>query len=292
MTSPEPPAPTGYFWQCPNCRKSNAAGMQTCRSCGTLNPSSAPRAAAPQQAAPQQAAPLRQPPPSLDPPGGDEASTGPPPVEDGDTRVRRWTAIIGPLVGIGIFLFFAADYWMPLAAPFLPDQRVERASDGFAISLPPDWETVDAVEADPGDWWDEEKVDDVDELHEEQIADRGLVQLARTRSPLVSFEYCRLYDATGFAATAPAWTALEDAEADLTRVNPDIITSEAFYFELPAGRTLAVDMRWQDGDQQRDYFYLDGETWFDLQCLAQGAPPEDRWLSIAVTFEFLPAKRE
>lgn len=204
---------------------------------------------------------------------------------------RRWTAIIGPLITVGIFLFIFADYWTPLAARVLPDQRVERASDGFAISLPPDWETADAAEAAPGDWWDSEKVDDVAEHHEELIADFGLVQVARPRWPLAPLEYCQLYDWTALAATAPAWTVLEDAEPNFSGMDdPDIFSSEAAYLEVPAGRTLVVDIHWQDGFQERDYIYLDGETWFNLTCGTENTPPEHRWLPIAESFEFLAAE--
>jgi hypothetical protein len=206
------------------------------------------------------------------------------------TGKRKWTAIIGPLVGIGIFLFAVAEYWTPLLTPFLPDHRVERPAAGFAISFPADWETTDAAEAIPGDWWDAEQVDDVDAHHDEQVVG-GLLQIARQRSPLGQLEFCELFDWTGFAAIEPEWADLEDAGSSLIGrqlADPSVIASDAAYLELPAGRTLTVDTGRQDGLKVRDYVYLDGKTWFYLACYARGKPVEDRWLSIAETFEFLP----
>jgi hypothetical protein len=44
------------------------------------------------------------------------------------------------------------------------------------------------------------------------------------------------------------------------------------------------------GWEQLDYLYTDGEVWFQLQCSTEDTAPDDRWLSIAETIEFLPAE--
>ena len=39
---------------------------------------------------------------------------------------------------------------------------------------------------------------------------------------------------------------------------------------------------------ERVYVFTDGNSAMELACREFGDPPEDRWLSIAETFEFLP----
>jgi hypothetical protein len=48
------------------------------------------------------------------------------------------------------------------------------------------------------------------------------------------------------------------------------------FLDLPAGEAALVDIHYDDANR-----------WFVLQCGTED-PPEDRWLSIAETFEFLP----
>ena len=48
-------------------------------------------------------------------------------------------------------------------------------------------------------------------------------------------------------------------------------------------RTENID----DGTDSREYLFTDRTTWFRLSCSSTD-PPDDRWLSIAETFEFLP----
>jgi hypothetical protein len=59
------PTPTGYFWECPNCRTPNAAGSRQCRACGAANPSGpAPAKPAAQQPPPVQPTQPLTPPPA------------------------------------------------------------------------------------------------------------------------------------------------------------------------------------------------------------------------------------
>ncbi len=61
---------------------------------------------------------------------------------------------------------------------------------------------------------------------------------------------------------------------------------------LPAGRSIAIRDVVRDEDGQtivvNPYFLRRGTTDYMLSCFGSD-PPDDRWLSIAETFEFLPA---
>ena len=106
--------------------------------------------------------------------------------------------------------------------------------------------------------------------------------------------FCDIYDLTEIATSEPTWTTLADAERDILwwyQAYPQVVGARAVYVDLPAGRTLAIDSLDQHGYDCREHYYTDSETWFMLRCFAQSAP-DDRWLSIAETFEFLPAASE
>jgi hypothetical protein len=141
-------------------------------------------------------------------------------------------------------------------------------------------------------WWDPERVDDPSEYHNAFLAQGGVL-IARQSSPPAE-NFCDVYDLTEFAAIEPAWTTLADAERDILwwyEADPQVVSASAVYVDLPAGRTLVIDLLDQDGYDCREHIYTDGETWFELECAARNAPG-DRWLSVAEAFEFLPATSE
>jgi WD40 repeat protein len=202
---------------------------------------------------------------------------------------RSWSVVIAPIITVAVMLaFFSADMWIPsVTAPFLPYQRIERPSDGFAISIPPDWEYAVPAEADPDEWWGSEQVDPA-ESQSEFLAEGGVL-MTRQASPLAHHN-CQVYDSTSFAAMPPAWSSLADAERDYSSWadDPEIVESETAYMDLPAGRALYVDTLLTDGWDLRAYVFTDDRSWFSVQCGTRDAP-EDRWLSIAETFEFFAA---
>jgi len=56
---------------------------------------------------------------------------------------------------------------------------------------------------------------------------------------------------------------------------------------LPDGPTGAIDGTDPEWWNSRTYLLTEGERWMYLYCSDTFEPPEDRWLSIAETFEFL-----
>ena len=201
---------------------------------------------------------------------------------------RKWAGAAAATL-FGAILLLSDFLWVPLAAvaPFVGPFRVERPEAGFAIAFPLDWERADTALADPEDWWDSEKVGDVDAYHAEVLA-MGSLLLARKRSPF-EHENCVLYDSTTLAAEPPVWTTLADAMSEVRarEADPDAIDVEHAFLDLPGGPALRIDTLWDDGWDESGFFLEDGERWFWLMCVARHAP-DDRWRSIAETFEFLP----
>jgi hypothetical protein len=79
-------------------------------------------------------------------------------------------------------------------------------------------------------------------------------------------------------------------------VTSDIIAAQAdprlsvvgsVALQLPSGPAGRVDLLFEDWLAISRYHFSDGNAWYYLQCGAQ-EPPDDRWLSVAETFEFLP----
>ena len=168
--------------------------------------------------------------------------------------------------------------------------RLERPDAGFALTLPSDWEYADAADADPSEWWVASPGRDPEAIHAEWLAD-GLLLLARAWLPdEQTGQSCRLSDFTARAVEPPAFESIGDAWLLLPayREDPDVLAAEASNVDLPSGRSVRIDVRWGFGRDDSFYYFLAGSRWFLLDCGTMGSPPEDRWYSIAETFEFLP----
>lgn len=55
----------------------------------------------------------------------------------------------------------------------------------------------------------------------------------------------------------------------------------------PIGRAVYEDIDGPVEETHADYSLTDGQTWLTLQC-SSATPPEDSWLSLAESVEFLP----
>lgn len=207
---------------------------------------------------------------------------------------HRISASVGGIAAlVGLIFLLSSFSWVPstVLAPIVGPQRVERPADGYAVSLPFDWEHADArsIRADgtEDEWWDREKVDPV-RYHAAFVEDGGLL-MARPRSPFVD-ETCRVYDFSAFALMPPAWSTMDDAELFYASspADPEAIETQTAVMDLPAGPALCIDLVMRNGDEWRDYLFTDGTRWYVLSCGAPGFAPDGRWLSIAETFEFLP----
>lgn len=58
---------------------------------------------------------------------------------------------------------------------------------------------------------------------------------------------------------------------------------------LDAGEAIRLDLDLGEGYVAQQYVIGSGESFYQLACLAEGEVADDRWLSMAETFEFLPA---
>jgi hypothetical protein len=149
--------------------------------------------------------------------------------------------------------------------PVIEGGRVERPEQGFAVTFPDDW-TVQAISP---------------EYSEELSAGAGVEGLMTT---LVVGS-----DEDAGAGCVVGETTLLMREMGWTSVDAFIDGTTAEAIDLPAGvaaREPGVGQSGRSGTQYR--FEEDGE-WFILGCYADD-PPDDRWLSVAETFEFLPAE--
>ncbi len=59
------------------------------------------------------------------------------------------------------------------------------------------------------------------------------------------------------------------------------------------GEAVRIDVEvTEEGVDSASYILTDETTFYILMCEAFPEPPEDRWLSIAETFEFLPTEED
>ena len=161
-------------------------------------------------------------------------------------------------------------------SPQWPGSRVEMPGHGFALSLPSGWVYAEAW-AVPDDWWDPDN--GAPEAQGEAFLARGGVLIARNAvgAPTAD-EYCK----------AELWSAdFAQGYVNQIRRDPRAVASESFrLIDLPGGRAVVHDVQHQNGWDWRDYLITDSRRWIALVCGSQFAP-DDRWLPIAESFEFL-----
>ena len=100
---------------------------------------------------------------------------------------------------------------------------------------------------------------------------------------------CTVEDDTGWIASPPAWTTLEqvvDHELSWMGRDTDIASTSSRYYELAAGRVARIDVDWASGLTETYYWFRNGRRFIELDCWSN-QPPDDRWFSVAASFDFL-----
>jgi len=193
----------------------------------------------------------------------------------GDHPERRVAiSAVAVLIGSGGMWWASSEMFAPphRLGPTIASGRIEQPADGFAVTFPLDWE-VQQVSAGGNEY-----------LLDDDTLLRSALAATSTDG------ICTVSDFTALAEAPPAWTSLEDAiapETSYAEGMDEIASVDTTFMVLPAGRTGCIDVVDTDGWESRGYYYKHGEAWFLLSCGAEN-PPDDRWLTIAETFEFLP----
>ncbi len=161
----------------------------------------------------------------------------------------------------------AAGVDEPPVRRFEFDDRVELPVSGFAMEFPEEWEVLGSSDAPFG----------VDEVR----------VVLEAWADGVS---CRVLDSSALWGSSGDHTLESMHEPVVERFSsgPWRIL-DASYLELPSGRSGRVVYEDVDGpvvETHADYSLTDGQTWLTLQC-SSPTPPDDNWLSLAETVEFL-----
>ena len=193
------------------------------------------------------------------------------------------------------------DHWRSIAESFellVPptpelDQRLE--GNGFALRVPKSWKVTAATPAEGpqpllegADWEGVAYVaEGVAYAHDAEFSCRVIdaTQYARARG-LVDVDAAVAWEMQAFSgdSDSPGGLRILDRLTDA----PTNVTSA--FIELSAGRAGVVDVTDPGWWNSRTYVMSDGDRWFYLHCDDTFEPPPDDWLSIAESFEFLPAE--
>lgn len=102
---------------------------------------------------------------------------------------------------------------------------------------------------------------------------------------------CAVSDYSAVPAAA-IWTGVDDMHDEYVAIaqsRDNLLVTEAAYLDLAAGRTGLADIAFGDGRQGVRYSFADGEgTFVALFCVGDPTP-DDRYLSLAASLEWLPA---
>jgi len=221
-------------------------------------------------------------------PGRDGPSRRSPPKWAPMGRARRLVLAVTVIVGVVIALLIVAQPTAGAAdgtvgpattpesvAPPSFGQRVEVPEAGFAVTFPVDWEvSIDTSDL-PGEGGNFAVVSGREAASD--VTCEVYVYGPCTGSP---FGDC----AAALDEVAARKLAYFDGDESSSR------TDESTAMDLPAGYTVRVDTEWIDeGLFGSSYLLTDGKVFDSLLCSGSERPDDD-WLSIAETFEFLPAE--
>jgi hypothetical protein len=145
------------------------------------------------------------------------------------------------------------------------DQRVEVPEVGVAVAFPDDW----VVEV------------------------RPVVQAEFISDAVLSAEAPGGGSCEVMLQDGSTWSSIEHwAEQVLETFQGygPAVEATATALLLPVGGAIRIDLEAPgEGFSSATYMLTDAATFYGLMCNASD-PPEDRWLSIAETFEFLPTE--
>ena len=177
----------------------------------------------------------------------------------------------------------------PASTPRTPEHggRVAVAEAGFALTFPEGWTIFE-----PGTSDFERALARVDIYREE--LDAAIAAGARPpgREGGLPGEWCTVDTMIFPFAPLDAWikwkvdASLEDILSLLFVGGDDADQPGITYLELPAGQAARMDVS-DEATHLSIYLLRDGNTFYRISC-AGDDPPDDRWLSIAETFEFPP----
>jgi len=180
------------------------------------------------------------------------------------------------LVGGIIFFGPTLDDIQVEEGPMLPPGRIELPDPGFAVTFPEDWQVREPT-ADWEEAWGS--------------SSEGWRTLVYGRPPGATGPvFCGLVDASAGRGKLDRSTFLRAWAAAIERSakdSPEVVDYDGSTISLPVGTVTTSDFTWDDGLQGTFYNYADDTRWVYLDCRSQ-EPTDDRWLSIAETFEWLP----
>ena len=221
-------------------------------------------------------------------PAGDREHPGDPPPEWAPMgKAGRLVLVITVIVGVVIALLLVSSRTAGAAdvadGPTTPEsaappsfgQRVEVSEAGFAVTFPIDWEvSIDTSDV-PGE------------------GGTFAVVSGREAASDVTCEVYLYGPCTG-SLFGDCAAALDEVAARMVAYfegdESSSRTDESTSMDLPAGYAVRVDTEWMDeGVFGSSYLLTDGKVHDSLLCRGSERP-EDRWLSIAESFEFLPAE--
>ena len=113
---------------------------------------------------------------------------------------------------------------------------------------------------------------------------QGLLYATRDTAVCALSDYSTLAETNG-------WVAVDDMHDEYVSIvddRDDLLVNETDYLDLPAGRTGFADISFDDGTRAVRYSFGDGHGRL-LALFCVGEPtPDDRYLSLAASLEWLP----
>jgi hypothetical protein len=184
----------------------------------------------------------------------------------------------GVLFAVGATLLMGCANQLTEAGPVIGSGRIERPEDGFTVTFPARWEVREWLpEQGPGRWG-------------RPMGSLG-GRLALFAGAPSGNGGCYVHVNDRFAEQPISVDTYADRSIEDLRSDSglDIEKVRRAVTDLPAEWGKRIDVTFSGGGATEYMLTQDG-VFYTLGCFVpSGDPPADRWLSIAETFEFLPA---